>query len=82
MTHTEREPQPSDAELEARADDLYTAIMAALDSLPAATWTPEYREAKRKVQAMEIEFRAVCLELSTRLHARAVAWNELPDVTR
>ena len=82
MTHTEREPQPSEAELEARADDLYTAIMAALDSLPAATWTPEYREAKRQVQAMEIEFRAVCLELSTRLHARAVAWNELPDVTR
>jgi aryl carrier-like protein len=69
----------TDSELEARADDLYQQIMAGFDSLPLATWTPEYRAAHRDIQAREIQFRALCIELARRSAERAARWNETMD---
>ena len=68
-----------DAELEARADDLYQQIMAGFDSLPLATWTAEYRAAKREIQGCEIQYRSICTELARRLNERAARWNETMD---
>jgi hypothetical protein len=69
----------TDAELEARADDLYEQIMAGFDSLPLATWTPEYRAAKRAIQGREIQYRAICVELARRFAERTVSWGETMD---
>lgn len=69
----------SDIDLEARCADLYQQIMAGFDSLPLATWTPEYRVAIRAIQGQEIEFRAICTELARRLAERAARWNETMD---
>jgi hypothetical protein len=68
-----------DIELEARCADLYQQIMAGFDSLPRATWTPEYRIAIRAIQGQEIEFRAICTELARRLEERAARWAEMTD---
>lgn len=69
----------TDTELEARFADLYRQIMAAFDSLPAATWTPEYRAAKRDIQVREIELRGVGIELARRLAERAARFSEIID---
>jgi hypothetical protein len=69
----------TETELEARFQDLYTQIMGGLDSLPLATWTPEYRAAKREIQTWEIEFRVIGTELARRLNERAARWNETMD---
>jgi hypothetical protein len=69
----------ADTELEARFQDLYTQIMGGFDSLPRATWTPEYRAAMRDIQTCEIEFRAIGIELARRLNERAARWNETMD---
>jgi hypothetical protein len=69
----------TDTELEARADDLYEQIMAGFDSLPPATYSAEYKDAKREIQGQEIEFRGLCVELARRLNERAARWNETMD---
>jgi hypothetical protein len=70
----------TDIELEARCDDLYQQIMAGFDSLPRATWTPEYRIAIRAIQAQEIQFRAITTELARRTANRATArWDTATD---
>ena len=69
----------TDAELEDRFQDLYAEIMGGFDSLPIATWTPEYRAAMRAIQAREVEFRAIGTELARRLSERAARWNETMD---
>jgi hypothetical protein len=69
----------TDAELEARFQDLYLQIMGGLDSLPLATWTPEYRAAMREVQVWKIEFHTIGAELARRLNERASRWNETMD---
>jgi hypothetical protein len=69
----------TDTDLEERFQDLYAQIMAGFDSLPAATWTPEYRAAMRDIQTREIEFRAIGTELARRLTERASRWNETMD---
>ena len=69
----------SDTDLEARCADLYQQIMAGFDSLPLATWTPEYRVAIRAIQGQEIEFRAICTELARRLAERTADWDDTMD---
>jgi hypothetical protein len=69
----------TDTELEGIFQDLFRQIMAGFDSLPLATWTPEYRAAMRDIQAREIEFRAIGIELARRLNERAARWNETMD---
>ena len=69
----------TDTDLEARFQDLYEQIMAGFDSLPKATWTPEYRAAMRDIQNHEIQFRAIGIELARRLNERAARWNETMD---
>ena len=71
--------QQTDTELEERFQDLYLQIMGGFDSLPLATWTPEYRAARREIQTWEIEFRAIGTELARRLNERAARWNETMD---
>jgi hypothetical protein len=69
----------TDTDLEGIFQDLYRQIMTGFDSLPLATWTPEYRAAIRDIQAREIEFRAIGIELARRLNERAAHWNETMD---
>jgi hypothetical protein len=69
----------ADSELETRCADLYQQIMAGFDSLPLATWTPEYRVAIRAIQGQEIEFRGITVELARRLAERTARWNEATD---
>ena len=69
----------TDTDLEGIFQDLYRQIMTGFDSLPLATWTPEYRAAMRDIQAREIEFRAIGIELARRLSERAARWNETMD---
>ena len=69
----------ADTELEARADDLYEQIMAGFDSLPPATYSAEYKAAKREIRGQEIEFRGLCVELARRLNERTARWNETMD---
>jgi hypothetical protein len=69
----------TDTDLEERFQDLYVQIMAGYDSLPLATWTEQYRAARREIQTWEIEFRAIGTELARRLNERAARWNETMD---
>jgi hypothetical protein len=71
--------QQTDRDLEERFQDLYVQIMGAFDSLPLATWTPEYRAARREIQTWEIEFRTIGTELARRLNERAARRNETMD---
>ena len=71
-----------DIELEARFSKLYDEIMAGLDSLPKATWLPEYKQAKRELQEKEVTFHAVGAELARRVHERSLAWDlAFPELT-
>ena len=69
----------TDAELETQFADLYRQIMAGFDSLPIATWTPQYRAAMRDIQVIEVQFRAIGTELARRLTERTARWNETMD---
>jgi hypothetical protein len=62
-----------DAELEACFEQLYDKNMAAFDQLPAATWTPEYKQAKREIQLDTIELHSVGAELARRFAERTDA---------
>ena len=77
--HVNQYDGQTDTDLEARFQDLYAQIMGDFDSLPLATWTPEYRAAMRDIQVREIEFRAIGIELARRLNERAARWNETMD---
>ena len=57
-------------------------IMAGFDSLPLATWTAEYRAARREIQGRKIQFRAIGTELARRLTERTAHWRETVAMMR